>query len=56
MQARVLTQIGGDEVEVADNNGVIDVESDANTVNPEVSTANPVTDNGAPAGGDGNQE
>ena len=32
VRARVLTQIGGDEVEVTDNNGVIDAEDDANTV------------------------
>jgi hypothetical protein len=33
VRARVLTQIGGDEVEVTDNNGVIDAEDDANIVN-----------------------
>ena len=53
VRARVLTQIGGDEVEVTDNDDVIDAEDDANNVNAEVATADPVTDHGAHAGGDG---
>jgi len=54
VRACVLTQIGGDEVEVTDNDGVIDAEDDAITVDAEVATADPVTDHGAHTGGDGN--
>lgn len=53
VRARVLAQIGGDEVEDTDSNGVVDAEDDANTVNARVATAVPVTEHRAHDGGDG---